>query len=213
MKLVYQALLNVYSEMEAKVAKEGRSYAIDYAKESMKKIMKAYLDEAKWRQEDYVPLIEEYMQVALISSGYPMLITNSYVGMGEVATKEAFHWISNNPKILKASTTICRLMDDISSHEFEQTRDHVASSVECYMKQYGVSREETVKLFREDVANAWKDINEGFMKPAIFPMPILTVVLNFVRVIDFLYKDGDNYTNSHSLKAHIELLLVDPVIL
>ncbi|GLT97891.1 hypothetical protein SLE2022_154340 [Rubroshorea leprosula] len=213
MKLVYQALLNVYSEMEAKVAKEGRSYAIDYAKESMKKTMKAYLDEAKWRQEDYVPTIEEYMQVALISSAYPMLITNSYVAMGEVATKEAFHWISNDPKILKASTTICRLMDDIVSHEFEQTRDHVASGVECYMKQYGVSREETVKLFREDVANAWKDINEGFMKPAIFPMPILTVVLNFARVIDFIYKDGDSYTNSHTLKAHIELLLVDPVIL
>ncbi|GKV35346.1 hypothetical protein SLEP1_g43627 [Rubroshorea leprosula] len=213
MKLVYQALLNVYSEMEAKVAKEGRSYAIDYAKESMKKTMKAYLDEAKWRQEDYVPTIEEYMQVALISSAYPMLITNSYVAMGEVATKEAFDWISNDPKLLKASATICRLMDDISSHEFEQTRDHVASGVECYMKQYGVSREKTVKLFREDVANAWKDINEEFMKPAIFPMPILTVVLNFARVIDFIYKDGDSYTNSHTLKAHIELLLVDPVIL
>ncbi|GLT97888.1 hypothetical protein SLE2022_154320 [Rubroshorea leprosula] len=202
MKLVYQALLNVYSEMEAKVAKEGRSYAIDYAKESMKKTMKAYLNEAKWRQEVYVPPIEEYMQVALISSAYPMLITNSYVAMGEVATKEAFDWISNDPKILKASTIICRLMDDISSR-----------GVECYMKQYGVSREETVKLFREDVANAWKDINEGLMKPAIFPMPILTVVLNFARVIDFLYKDDDNYTDSHTLKAHIELLLVDPIIL
>ncbi|GKV35343.1 hypothetical protein SLEP1_g43624 [Rubroshorea leprosula] len=179
----------------------------------MKKTMKAYLDEAKWCQEDYVPTIEEYMQVALVSSGYPMLITNSYVGMGEIATKEAFDWISNDPKILKACATICRLMDDIVSHEFEQTRDHVASGVECYMKQYGVSREETVKLFREDVANAWKDINEGFMKPTIFPMPILIVVLNFARVVDFIYKDDDSYTNSHTLKAHIDLLLVDPVIL
>ncbi|GLT27060.1 hypothetical protein SLA2020_020880 [Shorea laevis] len=213
MKLFYQALLNVYSEMEVEVAKEGRSYAMDYAKESMKRIVKAYFNEAKWCQESYVPILEEYMQVALISCAYPMLITNSFVGMGEDATKEVFDWISNNPKMLKASTIICRLTDDIVSHEFEQTRDHVASGVECYMKQYGASKEETMKLFREEVANAWKDINEGFMKPAVVPMPILTRILNFARMIDFIYEHGDGYSNSHIIKATIELLLMDPVIL
>ncbi|GLU14901.1 hypothetical protein SLE2022_314420 [Rubroshorea leprosula] len=157
MKLFYQALLNVYSEMEAKVAKEGRLYAVDYAKESMKRIVKAYLAEAKWCQESYVPLMEEYMQVALISSTYPMLITNSLVGMGEVATKEVFDWISNTPQMLKASTIIGRLTDDIVTHEFEQIQDHVAS--------------------------------------------------------DFIYEHGDSYSNPHIIKAKIELLLVDPVIL
>ncbi|GKU94692.1 hypothetical protein SLEP1_g8145 [Rubroshorea leprosula] len=213
MKLVYQALLNVYSEMEAKVAKEGRSYAMDYAKESMKQTIKVYFREAKWREEGYVPPVEEYMQVALISCGYPMLITNSLVGMGEVATKEAFDWISNDPKMVKACSIVNRLMDDIVSREFERTRDHVASGVDCYMKQYGVSEEEIVKVFWEEVANAWKDINEGFMKPIVLPMPILTRVLNFARVMDFLYKDSDGYTNSHGLKDHIVLLLVDPITL
>ena len=32
MKVVYGTLLNVYSEMEEEVAKEGRSFAIDYGK-------------------------------------------------------------------------------------------------------------------------------------------------------------------------------------
>ncbi|GKV15766.1 hypothetical protein SLEP1_g26518 [Rubroshorea leprosula] len=213
MKLVYQSLLDVYGEMEAEVTKEGRSYAVDYGKESMKKIVKAYFEEAKWCKEGYVPPMDEYMQVALISSAYPMLITNSFVGMGEVATKDAFDWISNNPKMLKASTIICRFMDDITSHELEQSRDHVASIIECYMKQYGLSMEDIMKLFREEIANAWKDINEGFMKPTAVPMPILTRVLNFSRVIDVIYKDIDGYTNSHILKDYIVLLLVDPVIL
>ncbi|GKU94691.1 hypothetical protein SLEP1_g8145 [Rubroshorea leprosula] len=203
----------VESEMEAKVAKEGRSYAMDYAKESMKQTIKVYFREAKWREEGYVPPVEEYMQVALISCGYPMLITNSLVGMGEVATKEAFDWISNDPKMVKACSIVNRLMDDIVSREFERTRDHVASGVDCYMKQYGVSEEEIVKVFWEEVANAWKDINEGFMKPIVLPMPILTRVLNFARVMDFLYKDSDGYTNSHGLKDHIVLLLVDPITL
>ncbi|GLT55751.1 hypothetical protein SLA2020_288440 [Shorea laevis] len=179
----------------------------------MKRTVKAYFNEAKWRQESYVPLMDEYMQVALISSACPMVITNSFVGRGEDATKEVFDWISNNPKMLKASTIICRLTDDIVSHEFEQTREHVASSVECYMKQYGASKEETVKVFQEEVANAWRDINEGFMKPAVVPMPILSRILNCARVIDFIYEHGDGYLNSHIIKATIEFLLVDPVIL
>ncbi|GLT69694.1 hypothetical protein SLA2020_418250 [Shorea laevis] len=111
--------------------------------------------------------------------------------MGEVASKEAFDWISNDPKMVKACAIICRLMDDIVSHEFEQSRVHVASAIECYMKQYGVSKEETVKVFREEIDNAWKDVNEEFMKPTALPMPILTRVLNFARVMDVIYKDDD----------------------
>ncbi|GLT50322.1 hypothetical protein SLA2020_238140 [Shorea laevis] len=213
MKLIYQTLLSVYSEMEEEVAKVGRSYAVDYAKESMKRVVKSYFDEAKWRQEGYIPPLEEYMQTALITCAYPMLITNSFVGMGEVASKEAFDWISNDPKMLKACAIISRLMDDIVSHEFEQSRVHVASAIECYMKQYGVSEEETVKVFREEIDNAWKDVNEEFMKPTALPMPILTRVLNFARVIDVIYKDDDGFTNSHLLKDQIALLLVDPVLM
>ncbi|GLT69693.1 hypothetical protein SLA2020_418240 [Shorea laevis] len=213
MKLIYQVLLNVYSEMEVEVAKEGRSYTVDYAKEFMKRVMKAYFDEAKWRQEGFIPPLEEYMKTALITCAYPMLITNSFVGMGEVASKEAFDWISNDPKMVKACAIICRLMDDIVSHESEQSRVHVASAIECYMKQYGVSKEETVKVFREEIDNAWKDVNEEFMKPTALPMPILTRVLNFARVMDVIYKDDDGYTNSHIIKDQIALLLVDPVLI
>ncbi|GLT50329.1 hypothetical protein SLA2020_238210 [Shorea laevis] len=79
-----------------------------------------------------------------------MLITNSLVGMGEVASKEAFDWISNDPRMVKACAIICRLMDDIVSNEFEQSRVHVASSIEYYMKQYGVSKEETENVSRRN---------------------------------------------------------------
>ncbi|CAL9144349.1 unnamed protein product, partial [Musa hybrid cultivar] len=49
--------------------------------------------------------------------------------MGEIATKEAFEWITSFPKIVQASAIIGRIMNDITSHELEQTREHVASTV------------------------------------------------------------------------------------
>ncbi|KAG2683859.1 hypothetical protein I3760_10G053000 [Carya illinoinensis] len=214
MKPLYRALLHIYDEIEAETAKEGRSFSVHYAKEGMKKLVQAYQVEAKWCHESFVPTMEEYMRNALVSSAYSMLATTSFVGMGNIANREVFEWISNGPKIVTASTIICRLMDDIVSHKFEQKRGHVASAVECYMKQYGVSAEEEVyKLFRKEVSDAWKDINQGFLKPTAVPMPVLVRVLNLARVIDVVYKDDDGYTNSHMLKDYITSLLVNPLLI
>ncbi|KAA8523757.1 hypothetical protein F0562_010180 [Nyssa sinensis] len=121
-------------------------------------------------------------------------------------------WVSSVPKIVIAASMICRLMDDIVSHKFEQKRGHVASAVECYMKQYGASEEETVAEFQEQVSNAWKDINEEFLRPTAVPMLLLTQVLNLARVMDVLYKDEDGYVHAQIMtKDLVTSVLIDSV--
>ncbi|KAJ6294154.1 hypothetical protein OIU76_022272 [Salix suchowensis] len=117
MQICYEALLNVYSEIEEKVAKEGWSYRVHYGKEAMKVLVHAYFNEAKWFHENHIPTMEEYMQVALVTSGYSMLTTISFIGMGDTVTKQAFDWVFSRPKMIRASETIGRLMDDVKSHK------------------------------------------------------------------------------------------------
>ena len=83
----------------------------------MKQLAKAYFVEAKWFNENYVPTVEEYMETAMVSSGYCLLTVTSFLGLGDIATEEAFEWASTYPKIVRASSVICRLMDDIVSHK------------------------------------------------------------------------------------------------
>lgn len=84
----------------------------------MKHIIRdGYFAEAKWYFEGYTPTLDEYMRVALVSSGAAMLATSSFVGMGDVVTKQAFDWVITEPKIITASNVVVRLMDDITSHE------------------------------------------------------------------------------------------------
>ncbi|XP_037495477.1 probable terpene synthase 3 [Jatropha curcas] len=52
----------------------------------VKKRVEAYIIEARWFNNDYVPTFEEYISNAVISSTYPMLITLSFCAMGEVAS-------------------------------------------------------------------------------------------------------------------------------
>nr|GME15810.1 (-)-germacrene D synthase-like [Ipomoea batatas] len=179
----------------------------------MTKLVGAYYDEAKWYNNGSSPTFEEYMKVALVTSGYTMLATTSLVGMQEdFLTKEVFDWMISGPLIVRASEIVGRLMDDITGYEFEQQRGHFESSVQIFMKEYGKSKEETTTELQEQVINAWKDINQECLKPTVFPMPILTRILNLTRVIDLLYHDGDLYTHSETkLKHIITSTLVNPI--
>ncbi|XP_031116633.1 (-)-germacrene D synthase-like [Ipomoea triloba] len=213
MRSTYIYLLDTYAEMEKELSNEGASYRVNYAKIEMTKLVGAYHDESKWYNDGCSPTFEEYMKVALVTSGYTMLATTSLVGMQEdFLTKEAFDWMISGPLIVRASEIVGRLMDDITGYEFEQQRGHFESSVQIFMKEYGKSKEETTTELQERVINAWKDINQECLKPTVFPMPILTRILNLTRVIDLLYHDGDLYTHSKTkLKQIITSTLVNPI--
>ncbi|RVW33173.1 Valencene synthase [Vitis vinifera] len=189
MKPCYQAVLDVYKEIEEK-ENEERPYCVHYAKKAVRlpESVRAYFNEGKWLHAEYVPTMEEYMGVALVSSDVPMFTIISFVGMGMMATKEAFDW-------------------------FEQERGHSASSVECYMKQNSVSEQLAYRELNKQVEKAWKDINQEFLRPTAIPMHLLTRVLNFARTGEFMYKvREDRFTNvGEVLKDNIASLFIDPV--
>ncbi|PRQ18824.1 putative lyase [Rosa chinensis] len=214
MKVIYQALLNVYTDIEAELAKEGNSYRINYAIEAMKIQVRSYFEEAKWFHQSYTPkTLDEYMSLALATSTMSLIeITFIVTIPGDIVTRDSLDWLSSDPKFVKASTTIGRLLDDIRSHEFEQKRGHVPSAVECYMKEYCATEKEAVIELIKQVNDAWKDVNEGLLHPiAIVPRPLLLLILNFLRVADVVYKEEDAYTDGVGLKDHITSLLVEPI--
>ncbi|PHT45436.1 hypothetical protein CQW23_14594 [Capsicum baccatum] len=208
----YQALLDVYSEMEQVLAKECKLDRVNYAKYEMKKLARAYFKEAQWLASGYIPKCEEHLENALASTGCLMAAITSLAGMEEFISKETFEWLKNEPLIVRATAIICRAMDDIVGHEVEQQRGHVASIIECYMKEYGASKQEAYIKYHKEIINGWKDVNKELLRPTKVPMFVLERVLNFARVMDMLYKEEDAYTNSKGkLKNMISMLLVESV--
>ncbi|KAL1802473.1 hypothetical protein DCAR_0934040 [Daucus carota subsp. sativus] len=213
MRHCYQALLDVFSEAEEEMVKEGRpTYGFGYAKEAFKRLTRAYLHEAKWCEIQYFPTLEEYMSVTLVTAGYKMLSVTSFVLMGNVATREAFEWITKEPLIERAASVINRLHDDIVGHEFEMQRPNIPTAVDIFMKQYGVSKETTYDALQKRVINAWKDMNQECLYPTAAAMALLTRVVNFACVINLLYDGDDGYTHSSArTKDMITSILLDPV--
>ncbi|KAG4149930.1 hypothetical protein ERO13_D05G363880v2 [Gossypium hirsutum] len=212
MKSSYKALLDVYEEMEQLMAKHGRQYRAEYAKNAMIRLAQFYLVEAKWTLQNYKPSFEEFKANALPTCGYAMLAITSFVGLGDIVTPETFKWAANDPKIIQASTIICRFMDDVAEHKFKHRREDDCSAIECYMEEYGVTAQEAYDVFNKHVESAWKDVNQEFMKPTEMPTEVLNRSLNLARVMDVLYREGDGYTYvGKAAKGGITSLLIEPI--
>nr|XP_009387495.1 PREDICTED: alpha-humulene synthase-like [Musa acuminata subsp. malaccensis] len=211
MKDYFLKLIHTFEEFETLLALNEK-YRLYYLKESMKAVSKAYFEESKWSAPRYVPTLEEHLQVSLISAANPVLECASFVGMGEIATEEVFKWITSFPKIVQASGIISRIMNDITSHELEQTREHVASTVQCYMKEFGIDVHVTCKKLQGLVDDAWKKINEECLNPTAFSFALLERIINYSRMAENINKHIDGYTNSSMrTKEYISLLLVYPI--
>ncbi|KAF5821000.1 putative germacrene-A synthase [Helianthus annuus] len=195
MKFIYKILLDTYGEMEEIMASEGKSYQVDYAKDSMKELSRNYMIEAKWMNEGYVPTLEEHELVSFITAGYKMLIPSSFMSMGETVKEEAFKWALSFPPLVKAASVVSRMMDDIIGHKEEGKRKHVVSTVECYMKEHDVTEEYVYDLFKQRVEDAWKDMNLELLTCNDIPVALKMRAINLARVIESIYKYGDSLKN------------------
>ncbi|GJU10886.1 E-beta-farnesene synthase 1 [Tanacetum coccineum] len=212
MKLIYQELVNSHLEMEKLLEKEGKQYQIHYVKEmdmiQAKKVVRNYLVEAKWLKEGYIPTLEEYMSVSMVTSTYGLMIARSYVGRGDIVTEDSFKWVSRYPPIVKASCVILRLMDDIE----EQERGHIASSIECYAKESGASEEEACVFISKKVEDAWKVINKESLKPTDVPFSLVMPAINLARMCEVLYNVNDGFTHAgEEMINYIKLLFLHPI--
>ncbi|XP_049373063.1 sesquiterpene synthase 12-like [Solanum verrucosum] len=214
MRIIYQELLNIYDEMEQVLTNEaGKSESVYYAKNEMKRLATAYMKEIDWLNDGYIPKYDEYMTNALVTATGMFYVTHSLIGMEELITKETIEWITNEPLIVRAASLIARFMDDIADHEVQQQIEHVASIIDCYIKEYGASKEEACVEMKKEVTNAWKDINKEFLLTRKVPFFILKQALNYARLTDTVFGGGhDGYTNSNcKTKNLITSLFVESV--
>ncbi|KAK1381847.1 (E)-beta-caryophyllene synthase [Heracleum sosnowskyi] len=160
----------------------------------------AYHQEAVWRDKNYVPPLKEYLMNGSISSCACPLGLSSILGMGHADTIGECKWAAKEPKAVLAAEKMSRIINDIVGYEEAHSRPHVATSIDCYMKDYGVSKEEAVVKLYEMIEDTWKDINEECLRPTTVGSHYINIFLNLMRVSDVTYKNRDGYTHPDTMK-------------
>ncbi|XP_051125075.1 germacrene A synthase-like [Andrographis paniculata] len=212
MREFYKTTLELYQEFEDELSSEGRSYAIKYAIDAHKELVRNYYTEAKWFMQGIYPTFEDYLSNGHITCTYFYHTMVSLLGMKSLTEKE-FEYLHQKPKMIVASGINCRLIDDITSYEVEKERGQVVTGIDCFMKDNNATKEEAVAKLHEIAENAWKDINEEFLKSYFHWKDVVKRIMNISRIMDVAYKnDHDGYTKPEkNVKPHIIALFVDPI--
>ncbi|KAJ4826499.1 hypothetical protein Tsubulata_024815 [Turnera subulata] len=211
MKAIFGAVVAHMEEIEDEALKDGRQYLVHYIKEEVKRQIRVYMKEQRWFKQDYVPTFEEYRYNGALSCVLLLFTFQVIAGMKETS-QVVIDWLLTLPKIVMAALDICRLMDDVVTREREKKRGDVASSIECYMKQYEVSEEVAIEAINGCIERDWKDTNEEMIRETAIPRRILKIFLNYNRVMEVFYKDFDSFTESTTrTKEMMEALLVHPL--
>ncbi|KAF2939797.1 alpha-copaene synthase [Oryza sativa Japonica Group] len=208
-----QFMFGTMNEIEGALPKGTPRKNVNVIKDIITEVCKGYVTEIDWRDSKYIPPLKEHLQITLVTCFYWAINCTAFVVFQEGVTEEVMIWMSGFPQIVKDSCIVSRLMDDIVAHAFETERNNVATAVTCYMKEYDSTKEEAIKALWNDVENAWKDMNEEYLKLTSIPSSLLIQVINLARMMETMYKKIDGYTDSAILKEWISLLLVQPITL
>ncbi|XP_052209329.1 valerianol synthase TPS1A-like [Diospyros lotus] len=214
MKVLFRTLLDLFEELDEKLASQGRSYAVHHTREAIKEQVRAYYTEAKWFLKGDLPAFDDYLLNGQITSTCFVLTLASFLGMADnyFPSSKALDWLQKKPKIVTAACTITRLIDDTKTYEVEKKRGQTVTGIDCFMKQKGASKEKAMDELTKRVENSWKDINEECLRPATVSMNLLIRFVNFARMMEVTYRKGDGYTHpEETLKDIIFALFINPI--
>ncbi|CAL9220833.1 unnamed protein product [Arabidopsis halleri] len=201
LRIVLESVFKVMGDIEQEMRPKGRSYGVKQVLERFKIIAKADKQLTEWARTGHVPTFDEYMKVGLVTAGMGDYATYCFIGMEDINEKEAFEWLNSNPLIIDALNVLFRIANDIGTYETEINRGEVANGLNCYMKQYGVTKEEASRELRKMYKDNKKVVIEEFMNSHDHvARQVLLRCLNFARLFDVFYTEGDGYTEP-KLKA------------
>lgn len=88
----------------------------------------------------------------------------------------------------------------------------MAKSIQCYMLQESVSKEEAENHINSLISYSWKKLNEESAKN-LLPKSIVKMSLNMARTAQFIFRYGDGIgTSTGFMKDHLTSLIVKPIL-
>ncbi|XP_029130991.1 probable terpene synthase 11 [Cajanus cajan] len=207
MKICYIALYNTTHEIANKIEKAHGESVVACLKRTWTDIFEAFLKEAKWFNNKYIPTFREYLDNGVISSGSYMAMVHATFLVGDGLSKETISMMKPYPRLFSCSGEILRLWDDLGTSREEQERGDNACSIQCFMTENNISDENVArKHIRELIRNLWPELNGLAMTTSALPLSVMKASLNMARTAQVIYQHGDEQ-NAFTVDDYVKTLL------
>nr|AAG31435.1 limonene synthase [Perilla frutescens var. hirtella] len=194
MQLCFLALNNFVDDTAYDVMKEKDINIIPYLRKSWLDLAETYLVEAKWFYSGHKPNMEEYLNNAWISISGPVMLCHVFFRVTDSITRETVESLFKYHDLIRYSSTILRLADDLGTSLEEVSRGDVPKSIQCYMNDNNASEEEARRHVRWLIAETWKKINEEvWSADSPFCKDFIACAADMGRMAQFMYHNGDGH--------------------
>ncbi|WKA02034.1 hypothetical protein VitviT2T_020275 [Vitis vinifera] len=214
MKICFLALYNFTNETAYDVLKEHDLNIISYLRNAWADITKSQLVEAKWYHEGYKPSLQEYINNAWISVSGPLTLVHAYFFITNPMTEEALGCLERFRDIIRWSSTIFRLSDDLGTSSDELKRGDVPKSIQCYMYETSASEDDARKYIGFLIDETWKKMNEERNLNSPFSQTFIGMAMDIPRMAQCIYLYRDGYgVQDRETKDHVKTLFIEPISL
>ncbi|VAH39760.1 unnamed protein product [Triticum turgidum subsp. durum] len=171
-----------------------------------------YLQEAEWCHTKHKPSFKNQVNVTSLTIGEPTVCLSMMASMGDTIMKIAVEWVAGVPNVVIAAGKIVRFMNDIAAFENRKSKGDVASSMECYVNEYGVTGEVAIARIYELIEDEWRTLNKARFQNHEF-LPALKRIIGLALSTSLFYDNrNDVYTDSEHLHKIIKSLFIKPVL-
>ncbi|CAN1139226.1 Alpha-terpineol synthase, chloroplastic [Linum perenne] len=207
LQLCFMAVYNLGNEMAYANLKQQGFNSLPYIKQSWADLCHSYLEEAKCYHSRRDQTLDQYLNVAWKSVACAIVLIQGYLSMpDETLTNETLDLIFK-ADLTRLTSIIVRLINDLASSKGELERGDVLKSVECYMKEKGVSEEVARDHIEKLINETWKMLNQEILvvpadgsssSPPLIPPSFVTMAVDVVRASHFMYKHRESRASSVS---------------
>ncbi|XP_020672567.2 terpene synthase 10-like [Dendrobium catenatum] len=214
MKICLLELFNTVNSLSCKIMEEKGLDILPYLKRAWLDLCKAYMVEARWYYIGYSPTFEEYLDNAWISVSAP-LVSVMALCLSDNLTNFSLESFDFYPNIIRQSSIIFRLYNDLGTSKGELQRGDVSKSIQCYMKEKHVSELEAQEFIRNIINKYWKELNREWIKGLSYEETFKMVAINLPRAAHLFYlqSNGENIgeLNIDKMKDNVISLLLEPI--
>ncbi|XP_019167683.1 PREDICTED: tricyclene synthase EBOS, chloroplastic-like [Ipomoea nil] len=195
MKICFLALYNTVNELGYDTVKEQGVNSIPILAKKWADMCEAFLVEATWNSNKVTPSLKDYLENAWVSVSGSVILSHTYFLVTQNITHEALDALQNYNDLLRWSSMIFRLCNDLGTSKAELERGETANLILCHMRESGHSEDDSRDYIRCLLDEAWKNLNKNNASNNVsrFGKTFIEAAINLARISQCTYQHGDGH--------------------
>ncbi|KAI3518451.1 hypothetical protein L1887_07217 [Cichorium endivia] len=213
LQLGFCALYNSITEMASDTSIAKREDILQILVQVWGELLEAFLLEAKWTHNKYIPTLEDYLDNAWRSASGVVILNHGYFLINKDIKNDIVESLEKYNDLLKWSSMIFRLCNDLATSSDEIERGETSNAISCYMHETGVCEEVAREYINFLIDEAWSELIKARVTCSQESKdPFLDMGINLARMSHCMYQYGDGHGAPDSrAKDRVRLVIIDPI--